>query len=233
MRNEFSTILTNSSENRPRKTNENTLKLGAYNGRKFDERTYLTLAWFGLWGKTPDKDAKAPIADQASTSPVVNQTAPPATPSPTTQVPAQANQLPGDVDLSSGYIPEPPPIIDENVILNALGEPTLQSLGLGSSYTPVGWIQLLLENFHVGLGLEWYQAVILFTVILRTLLIPINIRAQRNAAKMRKISPEMAVLNEKLNDAKISGNSLESDASFFVLFIGLFFQIISFCLFYC
>jgi len=34
--------------------------------------------------------------------------------------------------------PKPPPIFDESIILNTLGEPTLQSLGLGSYYFPTG-----------------------------------------------------------------------------------------------
>lgn len=66
------------------------------------------------------------------------------------------------------------------------------------------------------MGLPWFQAIALFAVILRTFLLPINIKAQKNSAKMRKIAPEMAVLNEKLSDAKISGNSLESMKSFYL-----------------
>lgn len=111
-------------------------------------------------------------------------------------------------DLSSGYIPEPPPIMDDSVILNALGEPTLQSLGLGSNW-PTGLIQKLLELIHVDLGLEWYQAIILFTVGLRLLLFPINVFSQRSAVKMRKISPQMMHYQEKLSDAKAAGNTLE------------------------
>lgn len=133
----------------------------------------------------------------------------------------EANEQVGqaaNVDLSSGYIPEPPPMVDENIILNALGEPSLQSLGLASSYTPVGWIQSLLEVFHADLGLPWFQCIALFALILRTFLLPINIKAQKNAAKMRKIAPEMGQMNEKLNDAKMSGNSLEGNKKTFKKF---------------
>lgn len=119
-----------------------------------------------------------------------------------------------DDSAISGYIPEPPPIVDENVILNAIGEPTLQSLGLGSYYTPVGWIQNILELMHADLGLTWVQSICLFAFALRICLFPITVKAQRNAVKMRKVAPQMARLNEKLSEAKMSGNSLEGNLAY-------------------
>ncbi len=116
-----------------------------------------------------------------------------------------------DDSAVSGYIPEPPPIVDENVLLNAIGEPSLQSLGLGSYYTPVGWIQNILELLHADLGLTWVQSICLFALVLRLFLFPITIKSQRNAVKMKKIAPQMARLNEKVTEAKMSGNSLEGN----------------------
>lgn len=175
-----------------------------YKLNTIDSRSFVSLAWFGLWGKTPEKQTEAPlnIASDNIKSSDVNAA------SQDTKI-DQNTPVNSDVDLSAGYIPEPPPIIDENIILNALGEPTLNSLGLASSWTPVGWIQSLLEIFHVDLGLPWFQAIALFAVCLRTLLLPINVKAQKNSAKMRKIAPEMAQLNEKLSNAKMTGNNLE------------------------
>jgi YidC/Oxa1 family membrane protein insertase len=95
-------------------------------------------------------------------------------------------------------------------VFNALGEPTLQSLGIGSNWPP-GLVQQLLEIIHVDLGLEWYQAIVLFTVALRLCLLPVNVLAQRSATKMRKISPQMMHYQEKLSDAKARGNTLEGD----------------------
>lgn len=60
-------------------------------------------------------------------------------------------------------IPEPPPI-PENIIeetisqLNALGEPTLASIGLGGN-TPVGLVQCAFEFLHANMGLEWWAAI--------------------------------------------------------------------------
>ena len=110
---------------------------------------------------------------------------------------------------TTGYIPEPPPIIDETILLNALGEETLSSLGLASNFTPVGWIQSIIEYLHVGLDLPWFQAIIVYGIIMRLVLFPITIKTQKNAAKMRKTGPINAKLREKLNDAKMSGDSLK------------------------
>lgn len=60
-------------------------------------------------------------------------------------------------------IPEPPPI-PQNIIeetttqLNALGEPTLASVGLGGN-SPVGLVQQAFEFLHANLGLEWWAAI--------------------------------------------------------------------------
>lgn len=58
------------------------------------------------------------------------------------------------------YIP-PPPVPPEIVgpALNALGEPTLQSLGLGSYWTPAGLVQNLLDFLHVSGDLPWWAAI--------------------------------------------------------------------------
>lgn len=112
--------------------------------------------------------------------------------------------------MSGGYIPEPPAIIDENVVMNALGEPTLNSLGLGSWYTPTGWMQNLMEMLHVQLDLPWWQTLPIVAVIIRIALFPIVVKAQKNAVFMRKIGPDLARYQEKIEDAKITGDQLQS-----------------------
>lgn len=42
---------------------------------------------------------------------------------------------------------------------NKLGEPVLQSLNLGSYYTPVGWVQNILEFMHCTFHLPWWGAI--------------------------------------------------------------------------
>lgn len=67
-------------------------------------------------------------------------------------------------DIIIEAIPEPPPIPDQLADLagqlNALGEPTLESLGLGG-WSPIGMVQNCLEFAHVTWGLPWWQTVVL------------------------------------------------------------------------
>lgn len=138
--------------------------------------------------------------------------------------PVEVSSTDQSVEIGSGYIPEPPPIVDENIILNALGEPTLQSIGLGCSYTPCGWVQLALEYLHVDLGLPWLTAIVTFALVLRTCLFPITIKSQKNAVIIRRMGPIIAQLNENLNKAKANGNKLESKLNYFLRII-IFFKI--------
>ncbi|VEN58487.1 unnamed protein product [Callosobruchus maculatus] len=112
------------------------------------------------------------------------------------------NVNPSD-DVPVEPIPEPPPIFEgvEEVInqVNALGEPTLASLGLGG-YSPVGIVQNCLEYLHADMG----------TLVIRICLFPLVIIAQRNAAKMNNYLPQMQALQLKLTEARQSGNSLEA-----------------------
>lgn len=150
-----------------------------------------------FWGKSKkvDEVAQVPVANEPQQSKPVEE-------------------IPQDqIDLTAynqtGYIPEPPSIVDENIVLNALGEPALQQLGLASYYTPIGWVQNCIEYFHASLGMPWFASIALFAVCMRFCLFPITVKSQQNAAKMKKIAPLTNRLKEKLNEAKLSGDSLK------------------------
>lgn len=89
--------------------------------------------------------------------------------------------------------------------LNALGEPTFLSLGLGG-YTPTGLLQSTLEFFHVTFDVPWWGAIMGLTVVFRIAILPLIIKGQKNAIIMQTIKPdidellaEMKVANEKKN----------------------------------
>lgn len=121
--------------------------------------------------------------------------------------------------LPDGYIPEPPLPPPPSVVtesgteilqqLNALGEPTLQSLGLGG-WWPNGLVQTALESIHVGLDLPWWTAIVIGTVCLRVAVFPLVILAQRNAANMHNHMPIIQNLQAKFTKARVSGNALEA-----------------------
>jgi YidC/Oxa1 family membrane protein insertase len=95
------------------------------------------------------------------------------------------------------------------IILNALGEQTLQSAGFGSWMTPVGWLQNALEFMHVSCGLPWWCSIIAGTTILRLLVFPLVVTSQRHTVKMNNNMPQIQAYQEKMTDARLHGNPYE------------------------
>lgn len=112
-------------------------------------------------------------------------------------------------------IPEPPPIpaapeisdIVANVAAN--GEPTFASLGLGG-WTPVGIVQNCMEFLHVTCDIPWWGVIAIGTICVRTLLFPLVIASQRNAAQMNNHLSQMQVPQMKITEARQAGDSIDS-----------------------
>ncbi|XP_075948780.1 mitochondrial inner membrane protein OXA1L [Anarhichas minor] len=90
----------------------------------------------------------------------------------------------------------------------AATETSLAELGLGA-YTPVGLIQNMLEFMHVDLGLPWWGAIVVGTVLARMAVFPVIVKGQREAAKLNNVLPEMTKLTSRMNEAKQSGNKFD------------------------
>ncbi|XP_024229325.1 mitochondrial inner membrane protein OXA1L [Oncorhynchus tshawytscha] len=94
-------------------------------------------------------------------------------------------------------------------ILQGVGaELSLSELGLGSA-TPVGLVQNLLEFMHVDIGMPWWGAIVVGTVLARIMVFPVIVKGQREAAKLNNVMPEMTKLTNKMNEAKQSGNKFD------------------------
>lgn len=68
------------------------------------------------------------------------------------------------------FIPEPPPSIPADVpdpveALNHLGEPTFESLGIGTSYFPSDFFLKVFETLHVSANLPWWTTLIVCKLI--------------------------------------------------------------------
>jgi len=90
-----------------------------------------------------------------------------------------------------------------------LGEPAFDTLGL-ASWWPSGRMQYLMENLHIGLDLEWWQTIAVTTLVMRCVLFPVVVMAQRNMANMANNTPGMAAIQEKMTDARRRGDLMES-----------------------
>ncbi|XP_032400467.1 mitochondrial inner membrane protein OXA1L isoform X1 [Etheostoma spectabile] len=94
------------------------------------------------------------------------------------------------------------------VLQAAATETSLAELGLAGR-TPVGLVQNLLEFMHMDLGLPWWGAIVVGTVLARLAVFPVIVKGQREAAKLNNVMPEMTKLTARMNEAKQSGNKFE------------------------
>lgn len=120
----------------------------------------------------------------------------------------------GDKPTPTDYIPPAPsvPSTEDTLvpeILNALGEPTLSSLGL-AGWMPSGIVQQALELLHVSAGLPWWSSIVIGTVCVRLMMFPLVIKSQRNVVHMHNHMPMMTRLQEKFTVARQSGNAVEA-----------------------
>ncbi|XP_008559221.1 mitochondrial inner membrane protein OXA1L [Microplitis demolitor] len=108
-------------------------------------------------------------------------------------------------------VPVPPPVTVEEIVsaTNALGEPTLQSLGLGG-WSPIGIIQQLLDMVHVSCGLPWWATIALGTVCVRTLLFPLVVISQRSTANLHNTLPGLQKIQNKITEARAVGDQLQA-----------------------
>lgn len=58
----------------------------------------------------------------------------------------------------------------------------------------------VLLYFHQNLGLQWWLAIVLLTVIIRTLLFPLTVRQVRSMRAMQELRPEMDKIRAKFKD---------------------------------
>lgn len=96
-------------------------------------------------------------------------------------------------------------------VVAAVGaEPTFASLGLAQGYWPIGIIQSILEWLHIGCDLPWWGCIAVMTVLCRTLMFPIVAIAQRNAARLHNVMPEVQAVQLKMTEARQCANHYEA-----------------------
>lgn len=121
----------------------------------------------------------------------------------------QAKALPSSETLSSVTEQIDQPSIDISSVVETV-EPTLISQGLGG-WSPVGLLQHVFEYMHINLGMPWWLTIMISTIVIRTLMFPLVIKAQKNAIRMNNTLPQMQVLQLKMSNARRSGNALEAN----------------------
>jgi len=102
------------------------------------------------------------------------------------------------------------PLSLEHLPEGILGEAAFDTLGL-ASWWPAGRMQCFMEWLHIGQGLEWWQTIFITTVLVRLVVSPVVVYAQRNMAHMTNNAPEMARLQEKFTAARQRNDMYEID----------------------
>jgi YidC/Oxa1 family membrane protein insertase len=98
-------------------------------------------------------------------------------------------------------------------IAQQISEPSFESLGLGGN-SPIGLVQQVMEYIHVGIGLPWWATIVATTIVFRTLMMPLVIRGQANAAKLNNIKPELDILTQQMREvANQQDNTKKAETS--------------------
>ncbi|KAG2178418.1 hypothetical protein INT44_001570 [Umbelopsis vinacea] len=82
-----------------------------------------------------------------------------------------------------------------------------KAMGL-CNYTPVGALEAALEAIHVSTGLPWWAAIAAATVAIRICMIPLNIKVQRNNARVSNINPDLQRIMNNVSEAKKAGDQM-------------------------
>jgi YidC/Oxa1 family membrane protein insertase len=161
--------------------------------------------------------AMAAAAIQSETAPLSTSAA--AFPTP--------NVIDGKEELILDFIPDKP--VPTDALLELAAEPTFNSLGL-ASYWPVGRMQYLLEQSHLYFDMPWWATIgagkilkqaynyipamtsffFTATVLIRFVIFPAVVMAQKNAAHMNNHMPRLQEIQTKMTDARRRGDKYET-----------------------
>jgi membrane protein insertase Oxa1/YidC/SpoIIIJ len=110
---------------------------------------------------------------------------------------------------SKEFIDITQPVIDSSLSNQSLVQ-SLTELGFCNPYTPQGWMEILLDNVNTLSSLEWGSSIIIATVVMRVMLLPIAIKAQRAMVKIKDYKPLMSLYQEKAKSLKALGKDGEA-----------------------
>lgn len=91
----------------------------------------------------------------------------------------------------------------------------LKAMGLASNWTPVGWLQQVMEVVNVSIGLPWWATIISVTLLIRLATTPVYIKLLRNSVRMANIRPEIEKLTSEMKKAQGNGDMVQSQMAAF------------------
>ena len=88
-----------------------------------------------------------------------------------------------------------------------VSELSVSALNLSPIYSPISLCIKYFDLFHSAF--PWWSAIALGTLFLKFLLFPLTIYTQRHSAKVNQLMPQQMLLNEKINQARLVGDTIE------------------------
>ncbi|XP_003741476.1 mitochondrial inner membrane protein OXA1L [Galendromus occidentalis] len=85
------------------------------------------------------------------------------------------------------------------------GASSLQDLGLGSYFTPVGWIQIAMDSMH-SMGLPWWAAIVATTVCFRAVTVPLLLQTHRSTPQCMAVMMRVRDSATRLRQAQIGAD---------------------------
>lgn len=91
-------------------------------------------------------------------------------------------------------------------MVNLLITPVLAAVSQGSGFLkPLYWLfGKCMEFLLTALGNEYFLAIVIFTIVTRLLMLPLNIRQQKTTAKTARLQPKIQKIQKKYNVQAIS-----------------------------
>lgn len=114
---------------------------------------------------------------------------------------AEPNVIPSDISSSTSSIVDS--LLSEPVA-HQMGDFAAQGFG---GYWPTGMIQTALEFLHVQTGLPWWASIIVVTAVVRTAVLPLNLRLMGNASRLARVQPQFTALTEQVKRARETGDT--------------------------
>ena len=69
---------------------------------------------------------------------------------------------------------------------------------IGRIFSPItGVLGSALEYFHLNLGLPWWLAIVLLTIVVRSVLFPLTVKQVRNMRSMQELKPDLEKIKAK------------------------------------
>lgn len=78
------------------------------------------------------------------------------------------------------------------------------AVAAADSWPPVAALQYLIDGIHMYTGLNWWASIVITTLVIRTLLVPIQINHLKASSKFNSLKPKLEQIKQEMQDKGMS-----------------------------